>query len=444
MAQAPPKTRNLGRLTEIAQVAVRHGFGYFFERHKLTDLIPGRRNGTELLEGTASERGKHLRELLDELGPDLRQVRPAALDASGRPPAGHHRRAPRPPGRRAPVPVRGGRARRPRRPRPPDRAPLPRVRPRAARGGVDRPGAPCRAPERPRRRGQGPAPGRARADRSRPRPPLPGRAHRERARPCARLRGRARGRRRVRPRDPPGARLPARGKERGHPAPQLRRAPARARPARLLDVHARTRPDSRVHRGPPARRHRRGPLLDRGAEAPRGGDRGGLDDDGLPGRVLPRRPASGEHPRHPPGPDRARRLRARREADRRRPHESDTPVHRRREREHRRHSEAARRPRRALPEGARGRVPSRDPRPLLPVLRREAGRDRPAPGDPRSVRRHLLAEPQAADAFHHARQGDRDARVGRRRAVSRTSTSSRSRSRTRGACSSAATRRSAC
>jgi ubiquinone biosynthesis protein len=69
MAQAPPKSRNLGRLTEIAQVAVRHGFGYFFERHKLTDLIPGRRNGTELLEGSASERGKHLRELLDELGP---------------------------------------------------------------------------------------------------------------------------------------------------------------------------------------------------------------------------------------------------------------------------------------------------------------------------------------------------------------------------------------
>ena len=68
MAEAPPKTKNLGRLTEIAQVAVRHGFGYFFERHKLTDLLPGRRNG-EVLEGTASERGKHLRELLDELGP---------------------------------------------------------------------------------------------------------------------------------------------------------------------------------------------------------------------------------------------------------------------------------------------------------------------------------------------------------------------------------------
>jgi hypothetical protein len=39
MAQQP-KTRNLGRLSEIAQVAVRHGFGYFFERHRLTDLLP--------------------------------------------------------------------------------------------------------------------------------------------------------------------------------------------------------------------------------------------------------------------------------------------------------------------------------------------------------------------------------------------------------------------
>jgi ubiquinone biosynthesis protein len=69
MAQAPPKTRNLGRLTEIAQVAVRHGFGYFFERHKLTDLLPGRGNGTVIVDGTPSQRGQHLRELLDELGP---------------------------------------------------------------------------------------------------------------------------------------------------------------------------------------------------------------------------------------------------------------------------------------------------------------------------------------------------------------------------------------
>src|SRR5436853_651121 len=69
MAQAPPKTRNLGRLAEIAQVAVRHGFGYFFERHKLTDLLPGgRRDGADL-DGAPSQRGQHLRELLDELGP---------------------------------------------------------------------------------------------------------------------------------------------------------------------------------------------------------------------------------------------------------------------------------------------------------------------------------------------------------------------------------------
>ncbi len=236
MAQAPPKTRNLGRLTEIAQVAVRHGFGYFFERHKLTDLIPGRRNGTELLEGTRVGTRQAPSRAPRRARPDLRQVRPAALDAARRPAAGHHQRAPRPPGRRAPVRVRGGRARHPRRPRPPDRAPVPRVRPRAARGRLDRPGAQGRAPERPHGRGQGPASGCARADRSRPRPPLPGRAHREGARPRPRLRGRARGRRRVRPRDPPGARLPARGEERRHPAPQLRRAPARPRPPRLLDA----------------------------------------------------------------------------------------------------------------------------------------------------------------------------------------------------------------
>ena len=37
---ASPATRNIGRLSEIAQVAVKHGFGYFFERHRLTDLFP--------------------------------------------------------------------------------------------------------------------------------------------------------------------------------------------------------------------------------------------------------------------------------------------------------------------------------------------------------------------------------------------------------------------
>jgi ubiquinone biosynthesis protein len=75
----PAATRNLGRLSEIAQVAVKHGFGYVFERHKLTDLIP-RRHGVDVTPGTGdlagasngaqpSARGVHLREMLDELGP---------------------------------------------------------------------------------------------------------------------------------------------------------------------------------------------------------------------------------------------------------------------------------------------------------------------------------------------------------------------------------------
>ena len=67
MAQAPP--RNLGRLSEIAQVAVRHGFGYVFRRNRIGYLIPGR-NGDELdPDAPPSERGRRLREMLDELGP---------------------------------------------------------------------------------------------------------------------------------------------------------------------------------------------------------------------------------------------------------------------------------------------------------------------------------------------------------------------------------------
>ncbi|MGB2953453.1 MAG: AarF/UbiB family protein [Gaiellaceae bacterium] len=64
---AAPATRNLGRLSEIAQVAVRHGFGYFLESHKLTDLVPFWHRPE--LDVAPSERGRHLREMLDELGP---------------------------------------------------------------------------------------------------------------------------------------------------------------------------------------------------------------------------------------------------------------------------------------------------------------------------------------------------------------------------------------
>jgi ubiquinone biosynthesis protein len=70
---AQPATRTLGRLSEIAQVMVRHGFGYFLEAHKLTDLLPGRSAEARLSaaaeEAGSSQRGRHLRELLDELGP---------------------------------------------------------------------------------------------------------------------------------------------------------------------------------------------------------------------------------------------------------------------------------------------------------------------------------------------------------------------------------------
>jgi ubiquinone biosynthesis protein len=64
---ASTATRNLGRISEIAQVAVKHGFGYFFETHRLTDLLPGRQKLPP--EGSPSQRGQHLREMLDELGP---------------------------------------------------------------------------------------------------------------------------------------------------------------------------------------------------------------------------------------------------------------------------------------------------------------------------------------------------------------------------------------
>jgi ubiquinone biosynthesis protein len=67
-----PTTRSLGRLSEIAQVMVRHGFGYFLEAHKLTDLLPGRSAELRLSaaeSSVGSARGQHLRELLDELGP---------------------------------------------------------------------------------------------------------------------------------------------------------------------------------------------------------------------------------------------------------------------------------------------------------------------------------------------------------------------------------------
>jgi ubiquinone biosynthesis protein len=61
------RRENLGRISEIAQAAARHGFGYWFDRHRLSDLIPGRSREPE----PPGTRGVHLRELLEELGPSF-------------------------------------------------------------------------------------------------------------------------------------------------------------------------------------------------------------------------------------------------------------------------------------------------------------------------------------------------------------------------------------
>ena len=50
---------NIGRLGEIAQVAARHGFGY---------AVDGRRSRSDD-ETAPTARGRHLREMFDELGP---------------------------------------------------------------------------------------------------------------------------------------------------------------------------------------------------------------------------------------------------------------------------------------------------------------------------------------------------------------------------------------
>ena len=64
--QARPP-RSFGRLSEIAHVAARHGFGYFLRKNRLGDLL-ARGEGRDD-DGSVSDRGRRLREMLDELGP---------------------------------------------------------------------------------------------------------------------------------------------------------------------------------------------------------------------------------------------------------------------------------------------------------------------------------------------------------------------------------------
>jgi ubiquinone biosynthesis protein len=62
MATLADRRRTMGRVREIAQVATKHGFGFVFERRAL-------RRSTVIEAQNLPSLGRHLREMLDELGP---------------------------------------------------------------------------------------------------------------------------------------------------------------------------------------------------------------------------------------------------------------------------------------------------------------------------------------------------------------------------------------
>jgi ubiquinone biosynthesis protein len=64
-----PAVRRLGRISEISQVAARHGFGYFFDTHGPGALRSRRQQEIPLEADEGSTRGLRLRQMLDELGP---------------------------------------------------------------------------------------------------------------------------------------------------------------------------------------------------------------------------------------------------------------------------------------------------------------------------------------------------------------------------------------
>src|SRR5262245_16072768 len=63
-----PAVRQLGRLSEIAQVAAKHGFGYLFDSRRGAN---GSRREAEMeaVGEEGSTRGQRVRAMLDELGP---------------------------------------------------------------------------------------------------------------------------------------------------------------------------------------------------------------------------------------------------------------------------------------------------------------------------------------------------------------------------------------
>jgi ubiquinone biosynthesis protein len=64
-----PAVRRLSRISEISQVAAKHGFGYFFETHGPGGIRSRRQREVAPETDEGSTRGQRLRQMLDELGP---------------------------------------------------------------------------------------------------------------------------------------------------------------------------------------------------------------------------------------------------------------------------------------------------------------------------------------------------------------------------------------
>jgi ubiquinone biosynthesis protein len=64
-----PAVRQLGRISEISQVAAKHGFGYFFDTHRPGGLRSRREQELSVDGDQGSPRGLRVRQMLDELGP---------------------------------------------------------------------------------------------------------------------------------------------------------------------------------------------------------------------------------------------------------------------------------------------------------------------------------------------------------------------------------------
>jgi ubiquinone biosynthesis protein len=64
-----PAVRRLGRISEISQVAAKHGFGYFFDTHRPSGLRSRRQQEIAPAADAGSPRGLRVRQMLDELGP---------------------------------------------------------------------------------------------------------------------------------------------------------------------------------------------------------------------------------------------------------------------------------------------------------------------------------------------------------------------------------------